>query len=67
MEDKIKLGVISDTHGNEELLTLASSYLIDIVSVKKIYHLGDNYYDADPLLKRGIVPVSYTHLRAHET
>ncbi|MCD6452230.1 MAG: metallophosphoesterase family protein [Acidobacteria bacterium] len=55
MENQIKLGVISDTHGNEELLTLASSYLIDIVSVKKIYHLGDNYYDADPLLKRGIV------------
>jgi putative phosphoesterase len=54
MERIFKLGAISDSHGNKELLFLASSYLIDIASVEKVYHLGDDYPDADPLIKRGV-------------
>ena len=42
----MKIGVISDSHGDQESVLLAAKYLIEEKQVKTIIHLGDDYEDA---------------------
>jgi len=43
----MKVGVISDSHGNEVNLLLAAHHLIEEKKAKTIIHLGDNYGDTE--------------------
>jgi len=61
--ETINIGVISDTHGNFELMQDAIKYLIENFQIDRIYHLGDNYSDGKLLnelkVKFKIVPGLY--------
>ncbi len=50
----MKIGIISDTHGNLNYLMDVVNFLKENYNVKKIYHLGDNYGDGNALKKAGI-------------
>ena len=45
----MKIGLLSDTHGNESLLHTALEYLVNQYKVDKLYHLGDNYHDGNTI------------------
>ena len=42
----MEIGVVSDSHSDQESVLLAGKYLIEERQVKTIIHLGDDYYDA---------------------
>jgi len=48
------IGVMSDTHKNIELMNKAAGLMADRFAVERIYHLGDDYEDADALDGRGV-------------
>ena len=50
----MKIGVMSDSHGNIEYVRQAAEYLME-AEVEHIIHLGDDYYDARIL---DILPVN---------
>lgn len=41
----MKIGIVSDTHGNYELLETAVDWLIRKHKISMLYHLGDDYDD----------------------
>ncbi len=45
----MKLGVLSDTHGNTALMVSAARQLTEDWGVDRIFHLGDDYSDAKEL------------------
>jgi len=51
-----RIGIMSDTGGNMELLEKAAEFMLSTLKVSKIYHLGNKYGDADSLA-RGPVPL----------
>lgn len=51
----MKIGAISDTHGNDELMQKALNIMINQEHVEKIFHLGDNFIDGKKIV--GQVPV----------
>lgn len=48
----MKIGVISDTHGNTELLESAVEWLARKQKIAMLYHLGDDYNDVHVLEDR---------------
>jgi len=48
----MKIGVVSDTHGNSELLEKAVDWLIRKQKISMLYHLGDEYDDVRHLEDR---------------
>ena len=50
----MKIGIISDTHGNIELLESAVDWLIQRQKIGMLYHLGDDYDDVTCLADRYI-------------
>ncbi|OGS37570.1 MAG: hypothetical protein A2293_00175 [Elusimicrobia bacterium RIFOXYB2_FULL_49_7] len=50
----MRIGIISDTHRNPTLHGEALDILIDKKHVDRIYHLGDDYRDAELEINRGI-------------
>lgn len=48
------IGVMSDTHKNVELMNKAADLMFDRFAVERIYHLGDDYEDAEALGGRGV-------------
>ena len=51
------IGVMSDTHKNIDLMNKAAGLMADRFAVEKIYHLGDDYEDADGLDGRGAMDI----------
>lgn len=49
-----KIGLISDTHGNFELLEEAADFLVHQAKINRFYHCGDDYTDAELLLDYGL-------------
>ncbi len=49
----MRLGVISDTHGNRPLMHAVARRLVDAHGVESIVHLGDSYADAEELFHAG--------------
>ncbi|MBX7258806.1 MAG: metallophosphoesterase family protein [Candidatus Hydrogenedentes bacterium] len=49
----VKIGVISDTHGNLKLMFRAVGVLTNELDVELFYHVGDNYDDAEALAHAG--------------
>jgi len=47
----MRIGILSDTHGNLENLEKAARYLLEKEKVKVLVHLGDDYEDAKVLEK----------------
>jgi uncharacterized protein len=47
----VKLGVISDTHGNLNLMFDAAGILTHDLGAERLFHLGDDYADAVTLAK----------------
>lgn len=50
----MRIGVMSDTHGNIEFMQHAANRMIDEFNVDAIVHLGDDYADALRMQTRGI-------------
>jgi putative phosphoesterase len=42
----MKIGVISDTHGNVPMMTQAADFLVDELGAELLVHLGDDYQDS---------------------
>ncbi len=59
----MKIGVVSDTHRNRDLLNSVVEWLISKHHIVSLYHLGDDYQDVVELADRGIdiiqVPGTY--------
>ena len=51
----MKIGVISDTHGNEVLTEKAISVLVGQENIDRLFHLGDSYDDGQKIV--GKAPV----------
>ncbi len=49
----VKIGVISDTHGNLKLMFRAVNVMSDELGVELFFHVGDNYDDAEALAHAG--------------
>lgn len=49
----MKVGVLSDSHGNTKNLEEAAKWLIESEKVDLLIHLGDNYRDCQALEKMG--------------
>ncbi len=47
------LGAMSDTHGNIELMLEVAGDMAGLFQAKVIFHLGDDYRDADELIAAG--------------
>lgn len=47
-------GVMSDTHGNLVLMHRVAGLLLDRLHAERIYHLGDDYRDAEDLMLHGL-------------
>lgn len=45
--ERARIGVVSDTHGNRELLALAREILVEREGIDRAYHLGDDCSDAE--------------------
>jgi len=54
LDGNMKIGILSDTHGNEELMELAALMLRDKFSVDRLWHLGDNEGDGEKLEAYGL-------------
>ena len=50
----MKIGIISDTHGNHELLNSVSLFLEKELKIEALIHLGDNYCDCDKIKSENI-------------
>jgi uncharacterized protein len=50
----MKIGVVSDTHGNVELMETAVDWMIRKQKISLLYHLGDDYDDVRGLEDRYI-------------
>jgi len=50
----MKIGIVSDTHGNIELLETAVDWLVRKQKIAMLYHLGDDYDDVKGLGDRYI-------------
>jgi putative phosphoesterase len=50
----MKIGIVSDTHGNIELLETAVDWLVRKQKIAMLYHLGDDYDDVKGLGDRFI-------------
>lgn len=50
----MRIGIISDTHGNSKYLSEVVQFLKENCDVDKIYHLGDHYKDKKFLEQLGI-------------
>ena len=48
--ERARIGVVSDTHGNRELLLRARAILVEREEIDRAYHLGDDYSDAEWML-----------------
>ena len=53
----MKIGFVSDTHGNLSGLLDIVNYFLEELAVEKVFHLGDYYSDVDELfsLKRSLI------------
>ncbi len=49
-----RIGVVSDTHANLDLLERARELLIEAFDVGRVYHLGDNFSDAEAMMSWGV-------------
>ena len=49
-----RIGVVSDTHANLDLLERARELLVEAFDVDRIYHLGDNFSDAEAMMSWGV-------------
>ena len=47
------LGVMSDTHGNSRLMHEAADAMVSRFHAETLFHLGDDYRDAEELLSAG--------------
>lgn len=47
------LGVVSDTHGNRDLMLGTARLMRDVLGVEIFYHLGDDYGDGQELVRHG--------------
>lgn len=47
------LGVMSDTHGNSPLMHRVADYMVQQLGVQIVFHLGDDYTDAEELMLAG--------------
>ena len=45
----MKIGIVSDTHRNRELLEKVASWLVQRQKISTLYHLGDDYSDVEGL------------------
>lgn len=54
----MKIGIIADTHGNNELMKRAADLLKDELDVERFFHLGDNQGDSDRLAEAGLPTVA---------
>jgi putative phosphoesterase len=50
----MKIGVVSDTHRNQDVLQTVADWLIDTHRIVSLYHLGDDYQDVSVLADRGV-------------
>ncbi len=50
----MRIGIVADTHGNEDLMMRAAAMLQDMFEVERFIHLGDNEGDADKLSSLGL-------------
>lgn len=50
----MRIGVVSDTHRNKDLLDSVADWLISHQRIVTLYHLGDDYEDVADLKDRGI-------------
>jgi uncharacterized protein len=48
----MKIGIVSDTHGNTELLEKAADWMVRKQKITMLYHLGDDYDDVKGLEDR---------------
>jgi putative phosphoesterase len=62
----MKIGIISDTHNNNEYILKVVRYLRDEEKVKRIYHLGDEWEDAALAAKEGIPVVTVPGIYAEQ-
>jgi len=49
-----RIGVVSDTHANLDLLERARELLVEAFDVGRVYHLGDNFSDAEAMMSWGV-------------
>jgi predicted phosphodiesterase len=49
-----RIGVVSDTHANLDLLERAREILVEAFEVGRVYHLGDNFSDAEAMMSWGV-------------
>ncbi len=64
--DCARIGVVSDTHGNRELLLLARAILVEREGIDRAYHLGDDYSDAEWMLDWNVPVVAVPGLYCPE-
>ena len=50
----MKIGIVSDTHRNRELLNDVVDWMIAKRHISTLYHLGDDYPDTEDLFDKGI-------------
>ncbi len=50
----MRIGVLSDTHSNIELLRSAIQRMLEFGRIDLVIHLGDNYKDAEVIAENGI-------------
>lgn len=50
----MRIGLMSDTHGNLEYLHDVAEFMVTQANVDVIYHLGDDYADAPNLLRHNV-------------
>ena len=62
----MKIGIISDTHNNNEYLLKVVKYLKDEEKVKRIYHLGDEWEDVELAAREGIPIVTVPGIYAEQ-
>jgi putative phosphoesterase len=48
-ESLMKIGIVSDTHRNKELLHKAVDWMVNRQKISALYHLGDDYDDVNEL------------------
>lgn len=62
----MKIGVISDTHNNDEYTLKVVKYLKEEEHVKKIYHLGDEWDDLDAARSVGLKVITVPGIYAEQ-
>jgi len=62
----VKIGVLSDTHGNLDYMRRALGHLRGEFGAERFYHLGDEYGDCDEMLDEGLALVRVPGIYAVE-